>query len=77
MATGIPRRATCLSTYEDPDEPAQFAEDEQVLDAIFRDAVSSGRTDAQRPDAVFRADRLGDRGERLPQGRRKVVRVAR
>src|SRR6476469_8749124 len=54
MATGIPRRATCLSTYVDPDEPAQFAEAEQVLDTIFRDAVSSGCTDAQRPDAVFR-----------------------
>lgn len=32
--------ATCSSTREDPDDSAEFAEAEQVLDAIFRDAAS-------------------------------------
>ena len=32
--------ATCSSTCEDPDDAAEFAEAQQVLDAIFRDAGS-------------------------------------
>jgi aminoglycoside phosphotransferase (APT) family kinase protein len=33
--------ATCSSTYEDPDDSAEFAEAEQVLDAIFGDHAAS------------------------------------
>lgn len=33
--------ATCAATYEDPDDSAEFARAEQVLDAIFRDHAAS------------------------------------